>query len=153
MENLLKIKEDLYSQCLDAINDRYRTVQNTINEIQVSLTSETKSSAGDKHETGRAMLQLEREKAGSQLAEIQKIKEILFKMDISKTLKVVGLGSVVFTSQANYFIAISTGKLIVDGVQFYAISPSTPIGQLLIGKTVGDKVVFREQKFLVNLII
>ncbi|MDO5979039.1 3-oxoacyl-ACP synthase [Flavivirga sp. MEBiC05379] len=152
MENPLKIKEDLYSQCLDVINSRFQTIQNTINEIQVSLTSETKSSAGDKHETGRAMLQLEREKAGNQLAEIQKIKEILFKIDISKTLKVIGLGSAVYTSQSNYFIAISVGELTIDGVRFYAISPSTPIGQLLIGKRVGEEVVFREQKFIINQI-
>ena len=152
MENTLKIKEDLYSQCLDLINGRFQTIQNTINEIQVSLTSETKSSAGDKHETGRAMLQLEREKAGNQLAEIQKIKEILFKIDISKTLKVIGLGSAVYTSQSNYFIAISAGELTIDGVRFYAISPSTPIGQLLIGKKAGEEVVFREQKFIINQI-
>ncbi len=153
MENLLKIKEALYLQCLNAINYRYQTVQNTINEIQISLTSETKSSAGDKHETGRAMLQLEREKAGNQLAEIQKIKEVLFKIDASQTLKIVGLGSVVYTSQANYFIAISAGELIIAGVKFYAISPSTPIGQLLIGKRVGEEVVFRDQKFTINQII
>ncbi|TGV02213.1 3-oxoacyl-ACP synthase [Flavivirga rizhaonensis] len=153
MENALKIKEDLYLQCLDVINRRFQTVQNTINEIQVSLTSETKSSAGDKHETGRAMLQLEREKAGNQLAEIQKIKEILFKIDVSKTLKIVALGSIVYTSQANYFIAISAGELTIDGVQFYAISPSTPIGQLLKGKTVGEKIVFKGQKFTINQVV
>ncbi len=153
MENLLKIKEALYSQCLGAINYRYQTVQNTINEIQISLTSETKSSAGDKHETGRAMLQLEREKAGNQLAEIQKIKEVLFKIDASQTLKIVGLGSVVFTSQANYFIAISAGELIIDGVKFYAISPSTPVGQLLIGKKTDDIIVFREQRFQIIQIL
>lgn len=153
MENPLKIKEGLYSQCLDVVNGRFQTIQHTINEIQVSLTSETKSSAGDKHETGRAMLQLEREKAGNQLAEIQKIKEILFKVDVSKTLKVVGLGTLVYTAQANYFIAISAGELTVDGVRFYAISPGTPIGQLLIGKRVGETMVFREQKIIIDQII
>ncbi|NMH88957.1 GreA/GreB family elongation factor [Flavivirga algicola] len=148
----LKIKEALYKQCLDAVNGRFQSIQNTINEIQVSLTSETKSSAGDKHETGRAMLQLEREKAGNQLAEIQKTKGILSKIDSSKALKKVGLGSVVYTSQANYFIAISAGKLTVDHVEFYAISPSTPIGQLLIGKSIGEVIVFRGQKFVINQI-
>lgn len=149
----LKTKEGLYSQCLDIVNSRFQTIQNTINEIQVSLTSETKSSAGDKHETGRAMLQLEREKAGNQLAEIQKIKEMLSKIDVSKTLKIVGLGSVVYTTQANYFIAISVGELTVDGVAFYAISPNTPIGKLLIGKKVGEEIVFREQKFIIDQIL
>ena len=73
----LETKENLYLQCVHFVEKRFNTIQNTINEIQESLTSETKSSAGDKHETGRAMLQLEREKAGNQLAEIQKIKDFL----------------------------------------------------------------------------
>lgn len=145
-----KIKEGLYLQCLDVVNSRFKTIQHTIHEIQVSLTSETKSSAGDKHETGRAMLQLEREKAGNQLAEIQKTKEILSKIDVSKTLKVVGLGSVVYTTQANYFIAISAGELTIDGITFYAISPSTPIGKLLIGKRVGDSSNFRNHEFFIQ---
>ncbi len=153
IENPLKIKEVLYAKCLDAIHGRFQTVQNTINEIQISLTSETKSSAGDKHETGRAMLQLEREKAGNQLAEIQKTKEALSRIDVSKTLKIIGLGSVVFTSQANYFIAISAGEFTIEDVSFYAISPNTPIGKLLISKRVGEAVVFREQQFVINQII
>ena len=117
----LKIKEDLYLQCLGFIENRFNTIQNTIKEIQESLTSETKSSAGDKHETGRAMLQLEREKAGNQLAEIQKVKENFSKIDINKQLKTVGLGSLVYTNKAHYFIAISAGKLSIGNNIFYAI--------------------------------
>lgn len=146
----LKTKENLYSQCLEFVENRFNTIQNTINEIQESLTSETKSSAGDKHETGRAMLQLEREKAGHQLAEIQKIKEHFSKINISKSSEFIGLGSVVYTTKSNYFIAISAGKLKVDSEVFYAISPNTPMGQLLLGKTVGDEVVFRDQKFKIE---
>lgn len=150
MEKNLNIKERLYSQCSDFIDVRFQTVQNTINEIQESLLSETKSSAGDKHETGRAMLQLEREKAGNQLAEVQKTKEVLSKIDSTKSLKTIGLGSVVYTTNANYFIAISAGQLEVDNDKFYAISSSTPIGLLLLGKTVGDEVVFRDQSFRIE---
>ena len=150
MKKSLKIKEGLYLQCLNVVNSRFQTIQNTINEIQESLLSETKSSAGDKHETGRAMLQLEREKAGNQLAEIQKIKEILSKVDVSKTLKVIGLGSVVYTTEANYFMAISVGELTIDGIKFYAISPKTPIGKLLIGKRVGDSSKFRDQELVIQ---
>ncbi len=131
--------------CRDFVENRRKTVQNTINEIQESLTSETKSSAGDKHETGRAMLQLEREKAGLQLAEIEKLTKSLSKIDVTLTSKTVGLGSIVYTSQANYFIAISAGQIEVDGTKFFAISPITPIGLLLTGKSVGDDCVFRAQ--------
>ncbi|MFI1770688.1 3-oxoacyl-ACP synthase [Thalassobellus citreus] len=149
----MSIKEELYNQCLEFIDNRFQIIQNTINNIQKSLTSETKSSAGDKHETGRAMLQLEREKAGNQLAEIQKTKEMLSKVDISKTSKCIGLGSVVYTTQANYFIAISTGELKVNNEVFYAISSNTPIGKLLMGKVVEDIIAFRENEFKVKEVL
>lgn len=146
----MNIKEDLYNTCEVFIDNRLKTVQHTIDDIQKSLTSETKSSAGDKHETGRAMLQLEREKAGNQLAEIQKIKETLAKIGTTKTSDIVNLGSVVYTSNLNYFISISAGELKAGNETFYAISPSTPIGQLLLGKTVGDSISFRNQEFIIN---
>ena len=144
-KNSLELKQQLYQLCQDFVENRRKTVQNTINEIQESLTSETKSSAGDKHETGRAMLHLEREKAGHQLAEIEKLTESLSKIDTTFTSKIVGLGSIVYTTQANYFIAISAGQIEVDGTKFFAISSNTPIGLLLMGKGVKDEGVFRSQ--------
>lgn len=149
----MTIKQELYDQCYAYVNSRLQSIQNLISEIQKSLLSETKSSAGDKHETGRAMLQLEREKAGQQLAEAQKLKETLTKIDVSNTSKKVCLGSVVYTSQANYFISISAGKMTVDNVDFFAISPNTPIGQLLLSKQVGHEVVFRNQNFKITNIL
>ena len=153
MHSNLETKENLYLQCVHFVDKRFHTIQNTINEIQESLTSETKSSAGDKHETGRAMLQLEREKAGNQLAEIQKIKENLSKINSSNTSKKIGLGSVVYTNKSNYFIAISAGELQVENEVFFAISPNTPIGQLLMGKTAADEVIFRDTKFTITRVL
>jgi len=152
MKNNLELKQSLYTQCADFVEQRYLKIQTQIKEIQESLTSETKSSAGDKHETGRAMLQLEREKAGQQLSEIEKIKENLSKVDPTKSTAHIGLGSLVLTSQSNYFLAISAGQLKVEADVFYAISPHTPIGLLLSGKTVGDLINFREQHFTIEAI-
>ena len=42
----LRLKETLYNQCANFIENRFQIIQNTINDIQHSLTSETKSSAG-----------------------------------------------------------------------------------------------------------
>jgi transcription elongation GreA/GreB family factor len=153
MASDLKLKQVLYQCCSNFIENRFQTIQNTIDDIQKSLLSETKNSAGDKHETGRAMLQLEREKAGNQLAEIQKLKELFSKIDVSKTSKTIGLGNLVITSQNNYFIAISAGEFIIENETFYAISPNTPIGQLLLGKTIGEAFVFRELCFKIENVI
>tara|TARA_R110002049_G_scaffold237305_4_gene410377 strand:+ start:48 stop:497 length:450 start_codon:yes stop_codon:yes gene_type:complete len=143
----MTIKERLYNLCFESINDRLLTIKNTISDIQNSLQSETKSSAGDKHETGRAMLQLEREKAGNQLSEIEKQKEILQKINMELKYQKVALGSVVKTSDLNYFIAISAGEIKVESTKYYAISVATPIAQLLLSKCVGDSVQFREKHF------
>lgn len=143
----MTIKQHLYNQCYEFIENRLGTIKKTIQDIQKALLSETKSSVGDKHETGRAMLQLEREKAGHQLAEIDKIKGMLSKISLGKSSETIGLGSVVYTTQHHYFIAVSAGKLKVENELFYAVSPSTPIGKVLMGKTVGDELVFNGLTF------
>ena len=153
MKSQLKIKAQLFDACAAFIENRFNTIQHTISEIQTSLTSETKSSAGDKHETGRAMLQLEREKAGNQLAEVEKTRELLSKVYVEQVSSKIGLGSVVYTSKANYYIAISAGELSVENTKFYAISANTPIGQLLIGKTIDSEIVFRDQKFKITAVL
>ena len=147
------IKTQLLQLCNQSLETRLQSVLAVIEDIKQSLQSETKSSAGDKHETGRAMLQLEREKAGHQLAEIEKTKQILSKINTESTSKNIGLGSVVFTTTSNYFISISAGELQVEGDTFYAISASTPIGQLLLGKSVGDKVTFRNFSFEITEVL
>ena len=147
------IKKQLYNACRGFLQERLDAVHDIIASVQESLESETKSSAGDKHETGRAMLQLEREKVGNQLAEIDKQEELLSKIDISKTNTIVSLGSVVFTTEANYFIAIGVGEIIVDSQNFYAVSTKAPISQALIGKRVGDYIVFRDKKFKITNLI
>lgn len=153
MKKEIEIKELLYKACLQSIEQRFKAINHTIDQIQIALTSETKSSAGDKHETGRAMLQLEREKAGNQLAEIQKTKALLSKINVFKSSEKVSLGSVVYTTQANYFIAISAGELTLENEKFYAISSNTPIGKLLMSKSVGEVVQFRQDKFIIEKIL
>ena len=140
-------KQHLYNTCQTFLNQRLKVIQNTILDIQHSLQSETKSSAGDKHETGRAMLQLEREKAGHQLAELEKQKQILQNINTATKHQNIVLGSVVKTTQANYFIAVSAGEIVIDNTSYFAISAATPIAKLLLSKQTGDTIVFRDSVF------
>lgn len=143
-------KENIYNECIRLIDHRFNAIQNNISDIQNNLLSETKSSAGDKHETGRAMLQLEREKAGVQLSEINKLRRVLHKVNLEHKPEYIGIGSLVYTSKANYFIAVSLGAIKIDDKLFYAISPQTPIGLLLMGKTSGDVIEFNGNTFTIE---
>ncbi|RKR14876.1 hypothetical protein CLV91_0957 [Maribacter vaceletii] len=138
------LKENTFQFCKDFINNRLIRIHNQILEIQTALTSETKSSAGDKHETGRAMVQLEREKLGAQLAEAEKIAQLLSKIDIKTSQEKIGLGSLIKTNKFLYFIAISAGEYKSKDASVYCISAATPIAKLLMGKCVGDSITFNK---------
>ena len=149
----MTLKQNLYHQCKHILAERLARIKQSIADIQEGLTSETKSSAGDKHETGRAMLQLEREKAGQQLHDIQLLNEVFSKINPQDRPGKISLGSVVWTSKAHYFISVSLGALQVEQNTFYAISPHTPIGKLLMGKEVGDELSFNHVSFVIKEVI
>ena len=148
----MNIKEELYNQCKKFVEDRLETIQKTISSNQKALQSETKSSAGDKHETGRAMLQLEMEKAGQQLQSIQKMQETLSKIKLDNSTKKAHLGSLVKTNQASYFLSISAGKLEVENKIYFAVSISSPIGKALLGKQENEEALFNGKKFIIQII-
>ena len=135
------------------VENRFKTVQEILLSFQNDLQSETKSSAGDKHETGRAMLQLEMEKTSQQLIGINQMNAVLETIDISKNSKKVHLGSLVFTQKDTYFLSISAGKIVVNNEVFYAISTSSPIGKLLLGKQENEQFVFLGNTIKIQKII
>lgn len=136
------MKKALYHFCENYINARIQRIQNQITEVKTSLTSESKNTAGDKHETGRAMLQLEREKLGQQLLQAEKMQQVLAKVPIETSNSKVVLGSLVKTTNAAYYIAVSAGKCEIDEALIFCISAHTPIAKLLVGKVVNDTISF-----------
>jgi transcription elongation GreA/GreB family factor len=139
-----EIKKKLFIACAKFVHDRADTIQNIINSNQQALSSETKSSAGDKHETGRAMLQLEMEKASQQLSSINDMKSVLSKINLENSDN-ARLGSLVVTNHINYFLAVSAGEIKIENQVYYAISPSSPIGRLLLGKRVGEVITYNKE--------
>lgn len=150
--SMKNIKQQLYKECESFLKERADTLHHIIAGIQESLQSETKSSAGDKHETGRAMLQLEREKAGNQFAAIQQQQQLLAKVNVDKENTVVSLGSLVKTANGTYFVAISKGLITIDNTPYFVVAPQSPIGKLLLGKKQGDQVVFNGKTIQIEAI-
>ncbi|TCI84612.1 3-oxoacyl-ACP synthase [Tenacibaculum sp. M341] len=148
----MSIKNQLFEQCRLFVQKREETVLQIINSNKKALLSETKSSAGDKHETGRAMLQLEMEKASQQLEGIQIMKETLAKTNLEVSQK-VRLGSLIITDKVGYFLCISAGQLKVEGKLFFAVSASSPIGKQLLGKEINNEIVFNGNKLIIKEVL
>ncbi len=137
-----KVKEELYLNCKNILENKLITVNQIMNSNKNALQSETKSSAGDKHETGRAMLQLEMEKASQQYDVIHKMQSVLQQILSVKKTDLISLGSLVYTNFQNYYLSISVGEVVVTGQSYYCISTLSPIGKILIGKKEEDILDF-----------
>lgn len=136
------LKTRLFKLCLEAIEERISHAKEALDLAQESANNESKSSAGDKHETGRAMAQLEAEKATAQLNENMELQASLQRIDSTHQSETVILGSLVVSKTTRFLMAVSAGKLILDGTVYFAISPESPIGKLMLGKKKGDSVTF-----------
>jgi transcription elongation GreA/GreB family factor len=147
------VKVSLYQHCLEYVNNCVDNAQLAINDAMQSGNTETKSSAGDKHETGRALLQLEQEKNTKQLYESIALKEKLVRIDPLLTSDTVTLGSVVITSNGNFYIAVAAGKVKIDGTFYVSISPSSPVAMKLMGLRVGHCAVFNEQPYEIQSVL
>ena len=148
----MDLKKTLIDECKRLVNVRLQNIQDTILSNQKALQSETKSSAGDKHETGRAMLQLEIEKAGKQLLDVEQMLIVLQKINPKLSSKRIGLGSVVETDEMNFFISVSVGKLIISNTTYFAISPVSPIGKIMLGKRVNQQIIFNGKTLNIRLV-
>ncbi len=142
-------KEKIKQACLNIVDKKLENIQKTLDNYKIDLLSEAKSSAGDKHETGRAMLQLEMEKLGQQYQTVLTQKNTIAKIN-NLTTKVVGVGSLVSVNGNCYFLASSIGRLMVDGVVVMVLSINSPIGKQLLGKKGGDHFWFNEREFVVD---
>lgn len=147
-----RIKSELLKECTELVENRYQKIMTTIDSITESLQEESKSSAGDKHETGRAMLQIDRENAGNQLREIEAVKCILQKIDVTIISDYIRLGSLVNTNQGYYFISISTGAIVCNSNTYYCVALHSPIGKLLAGKRKGDTIHFNNIEIIIRSI-
>jgi transcription elongation GreA/GreB family factor len=136
---------------LQAILDqKLQEAQASIATMQASLGNETKSTAGDKYETGRAMVQIELQKLADQRDKIDVQLQTLAKVDLQKASPKVEFGSLVETDKERYFVAIGLGKIEVDGGICYVISLDSPIGKTLQGKKAGDSLNFQGREIVVR---
>lgn len=139
---MLQFKEQLVKLCKTHLDHKLNELNEVLKDVTEAGNNETKSTVGDKHETGRAMMQLEQEKLGKQLreAEIQlaEFERINFKLDSSKII----LGSLIETNRGLFLMATSIGKINLDSKTIFVVSPQSPIGKVLLGKKQKDTMSF-----------
>ncbi|MEN8816369.1 MAG: transcription elongation factor [Nonlabens sp.] len=147
--NYSKLKKAINTHCLEIVGNRLSTIEKNLDSLMDAKHNETKSSAGDKYETGRAMIQNEEELYKRQRAETSKILDQLLRIDPDKACNHIEPGALVVLPSGYFYVGAGMGKLTVQEKDFFAISLSSPIGQALKNKKEGEVINFQEREIMI----
>ncbi len=149
----LELKRKLYNRCLEMVNQRIEMIAHAMENARQAANEEEKSSAGDKYETTRSMMHLDMERYSGQMAEAVKVKQELAQIEVGKLYQAVQPGSLVRTSQGNYFLAVSAGKIQLDQADYFAVSAASPIGSKLKGLKAGEAFLFNNKQLKIKEVL
>ena len=143
------IKQNIKSEVLRQLGLKIKDISNAVKSLTDSRDADTKSSAGDKHETSRAKIQTEIDQLSKQLFNAQKQKNDLLNIDTYHTNSVANVGSLVETNKGYFYISIGWGRIQMQNENYFVISLGSPIGMLLKNKKKGDSFQFRNTEYCI----
>lgn len=144
------IKSQLYQKIVLRLEQNIQEAQLAYVQAKESRDSDTKSSAGDKYETGREMMQREMDKCSALIDQNRHSMQIIQHVPIHRTYESIDKGALIVTDRGSYYMLVGLGKISLEQKDYFAISPESPIGSLFLGKKVGEYILLREQKITVQ---
>jgi hypothetical protein len=148
-----KKKQVVYNYFLQLLTAKIKEIEQVLADLYVSAANETKSTAGDKHETALAMLQIEEANKREQLKVLQQQQIVLQNINPLLVNSTINNGSLVNTNKGYFFVSVALGKAVVDGEIVFALSAQSPLGKALVGLTKGEKIMFNSAEYLINEIL
>ncbi|MGD1319830.1 hypothetical protein [Chryseobacterium sp. 2R14A] len=120
----------------ERLSEKIKNFEKLIAETRAS-NNDTKSSMGDKYETGREMLQQEINNLQGQLNEVLKQQDFL-KNIIVKPSDRVEKGAIVKTEKGLFYISVSLGEIAFEDQKIICISPESPLAKAMYGRTMNE---------------
>lgn len=148
----MTLKQKIYHHYLQVINEKIHSLQQVLADLKESGSNETKSTAGDKHETALAMLQIEQANVRGQLKEAQDQKAIMEKIDPALSASTIGIGSLVKTNRGYLFVSTALGKTVINKITVISLSQRSPLGMQLTGLSAGSSVVVNGNGYIIESI-
>lgn len=148
----MTLKEKIYNHYLQVITGKIEQVESVLADLKDSGANETKSTAGDKHETALAMLQIEQANKREQLKELQQQKAVLLTINPALSPAVIVNGSLVKTNHGYLFLSVALGKAVIDTVTVTALSQHSPLGKQLLHLRPGQTAVINDRQYIIESI-
>lgn len=139
--------------CLNHLLDKQHLLNEALLQLKEAAANETKSTAGDKHEVAKALLQSEQEKLGQQFQLIALQIHALQKINCTLNAATVSIGSLIETTMGYFFVGAALGKLNIGTYSITTLSVAAPLAQKLIGLKVNDSCRLNAQIYRVTKIL
>ena len=146
-------KSMVYSSCIKSVSDKITASGKAFKEITEEAKTDSKSSAGDKHETSRALIQMEQEKISRQLQNGIDQKKELEKINIDQNSERIIPGSLILTNQGYFFLSVGLGKITVNDTTVFVLSSGSPLGAKLTGLKKGDSIIMNGTNYIIMQIL
>lgn len=145
------LKERLFLHCENLMEQKVQSLKVALSQITESANNETKSSVGDKHETARAMMQLEQEKLSRQINDALQVQTELSSLP-KATSNSIAKGSLISTNRGQIFIAVAIGKIEFEKNTVIVISDKSPLALKFMGLKQGASLDFNGVNYQITSI-
>ncbi|WP_197052650.1 GreA/GreB family elongation factor [Psychroserpens sp. Hel_I_66] len=126
-------------------------MSNYKDEIETIKDSIENNDKGDgEDDSGNGKLYSDLEKNAQYLSDASKMLDTLKLINPKIVSENAVLGSLVKTDSSNFFLAVSIGKVEIDNENYFIISKSSPIGELLMNKKAGDSITFNNTTYKIK---
>ncbi len=149
----MTLKQKIHKHYLQQLNDKVKMLQLILAGLKESSSNETKSTAGDKHETALAMLQIEQANNREQLKEALAQKAGLEKIDPCISVAVILNGSLIKTNRGYLYLSLAMGKAEIENIKVMALSPQSPLGVKLVGLKINDVAEVNNNRYVIENIV
>lgn len=146
----MTFKQKIYQYYHQLVQDRIDVFRDMITALTEDSKNDAKGSAGDKHETALSMMHLEQEKLNGKLKEVMFQKAVLDKINPEIVASKIALGSLVKANGIYLYLSLALPKITIDEVNVIALSLESPLGNKLIGNSVGYTFEINKTKYLVE---
>lgn len=147
------LKQQLISDCTKKLQQQILSLKQLLDEVTEAVNNETKSSVGDKHETSRAMMQLEQEKLGKQILDAETHLAEFEKINFDIPSARIAQGHLIETNNGYFFISVSIGKTMVNEKTVFVISPNSPLASVFKGLTKNQTTSFNGTTYEIKNIL
>jgi len=146
-------KTELITDIIRHLELAVAEAQESLNTLNQSMSDETKSSAGDKYETQREMLQAELNLAENQkllrISNLTTFKHLIYSAENSTDSPKCTPGKFLHLHFQNQpllvFFGLGFGDIKTNAFSIKGVGTDSPLGQILMNQCKGDQITFNQK--------